>query len=169
MREYELVMILSPEATESEAAETVRRISGLITDGGGGISKQDGWGVKRLAYPIQRFVEGNYFVTRCTMDAQAASELDGVLNSAQDVLRHLIFRLEKSDIAAMEAQAERERAARERDEARRAAERAARERDEARRTAEAMAAESRAASAAAAGEGEAQPGPNTAPAAQTPN
>ena len=138
MREYELVMVLSPEATEAEAKETVKSISDAIADGGGSISQQDNWGVKRLAYPIQRFIEGNYFVTRCTMEAQAAVSLNETLNSAQDVLRHLVIKLEKSEIAAMEAQAERERAAREQAEARARAEREARERDEARRAAEAQ-------------------------------
>ena len=128
-RDYELVMILSPEATESEAAATARRISALITDGGGTVSRQEHWGVRRLAYPIQRFIEGNYFITRCVMDTRAANELDKTLNAAQDVLRHLIFKLEKSEIAAMEAQTARERQAKEREESRAAAERQARERE----------------------------------------
>ena len=140
-RDYELVMILSPEATESEAAATARRISALITDGGGSVSHQEHWGVRRLAYPIQRFVEGNYFITRCAMDAGAANDLDKTLNAAQDVLRHLIFKLEKSEIAAIEAQTARERQAKEREEARQAAERQARERDDARQSADARASE----------------------------
>ena len=131
-RDYELVMILSPEATESEAAQTVKRISDIISEGGGNISHQENWGIRRLAYPIQRFIEGNYFIMRCQMEAQAAAELDKTLNAAQDVMRHLIFRLEKSEIAAMEAQAERQREqlARQEAEARAAAAREERERAE---------------------------------------
>ena len=140
MRDYELVMILSPEATEAEAAETVDRITSLISDGGGAVTEQDNWGIRRLAYPIQRFIEGNYFIARCKMEAQAAVELDNTLNTSQDVLRHLVFRLNPSDIAAMEKQAERERAARQEAERRETAEREAREREEARRLAEAEAA-----------------------------
>jgi small subunit ribosomal protein S6 len=126
-------MILSPEATESEAAQTVKRISDIISEGGGSISHQENWGIRRLAYPIQRFIEGNYFITRCQMEAQAAAELDQTLNAAQDVMRHLVFRLEKSEIAAMEAQAERQRQEIEKQEAeaRAAAAREAREREEA--------------------------------------
>ena len=132
-RDYELVMILSPEATESEAAQTVKRISDIISEGGGSISHQENWGIRRLAYPIQRFIEGNYFITRCRMEAQAAAELDETLNAAQDVMRHLVFRLEKSEIAAMEAQAERQRQelARQEADARAAAAREARDREEA--------------------------------------
>ena len=160
-------MILSPEATEAEAEETVKRISELISEGGGSVSKQENWGIRRLAYPIQRFIEGNYFITRCHMEAQAASQLDKTLNSAQDVLRHLIFKLEKSEIAAMEAQAERERQARERQEAEA---RAAAEREAAR--AEAAERDRQLAEAQAAAQAQAQqeaPAPVAAPpAAETP-
>lgn len=152
MRDYELVMILSPEATEAEASETVERITALISDGGGSVSEQDNWGIRRLAYPIQRFIEGNYFIARCKMDAQAAVQLDSTLNSSQDVLRHLVFRLNPSDIAAMEKQAERERAAKVEAERRATAEREARERDEARRQAEAEA-QAQAAESEESGEG----------------
>ena len=160
IRDYELVMILSPEATEAEAAETVERIMSLISDGGGSVSERDNWGIRRLAYPIQRFIEGNYFIARCKMDAQAAVQLDSTLNSSQDVLRHLVFRLDQSDLAAMEKQAERERATRQEAERRATAEREAREREEARRQAEAEAA---AAARAAAAE---EPGEDAGPAAQ---
>ena len=161
IRDYELAMILSPEATESEAAETVKRISDIITEGGGSISHQENWGIRRLAYPIQRFIEGNYFITRCQMEAQAAAELDEMLNAAQDVMRHLIFRLNKSEIAAMEAQAERQRQeiARQEAEARAAAAREAREREEA---------AARAAAEREAREAEAQaPAAESEPAAET--
>ncbi len=138
MREYEVVMILSPETSESEAAETVARITDFIDEGPGSVSHQENWGVRRLAYPIQRFIEGNYFITRCSMEAQTAVALDKTLNAAQDVLRHLVFRLEASEIAAMEKQAEREREAQAQAERRAAAEREARARDEARRIAAAQ-------------------------------
>ena len=166
MRDYELVMILSPEATEAEARETVSRITSLISDGGGSVSEQDNWGIRRLAYPIQRFIEGNYFVTRCKMEAQAAVELDNTLNSSQDVLRHLVFRLDQSDLAAMEKQEARERAARQEAERRATAEREAREREEARRRAEAEAA-AQAAAAEAAGEGDESAAQNGAESAGT--
>lgn len=162
-REYELVMILSPEATEAEARETVSRINEIISDGSGSIAQQDNWGVRRLAYPIQRFVEGNYFFTRCSMEAQAAVELNETLNSSQDVLRHLVFRLHNSELRAMEKQAEREEATRRETERR---ERVAREREEARRTADAQAAAAaqRAAESAASSQAEQSEQPSETPA-----
>ena len=162
-REYELVMILSPEATEAEARETVSRINAIISEGSGSIAQQDNWGVRRLAYPIQRFVEGNYFFTRCTMEAQAAVELNETLNSSQDVLRHLVFRLDNSELRAMDRQAERELAARRETERR---ERVAREREEARRIADAQAAAAaqRAAESAASSQAEQAEQPSATPA-----
>ena len=180
-----MAMILSPEATEAEAAQTVQRISDIISEGGGSISHQENWGIRRLAYPIQRFIEGNYFIMRCQMEAQAAAELDKTLNAAQDVMRHLIFRLEKSEIAAMEAQAERQREqlARQEAEARAAAAREERERAETaariaaereaaqRARAEAQAGtpsgESEAAAPAAEAQAEAAPAPAAQPEAPT--
>ena len=114
-REYEVAVILSPEATEAEAEEIVGRITDFISERNGDVSSQDNWGVKRLAYPIQRFIEGNYFIIRCTMEAQAAVELNKMLNAEQGVLRYLVVRLDKSDIIAMENQAAAEREARERE------------------------------------------------------
>ena len=160
-REYELVMILSPEATEAEARETVSQINGIISNGSGGIAHQENWGVRRLAYPIQRFIEGNYFFTRCSMEAQVAVELNETLNSSQDVLRHLVFRLDKSELRAMDRQAERELAARRETERR---ERVAREREEARRAAAAQ----RAAAESAAQSGQARQPSGPAPAAGAP-
>ena len=49
-------MVLSPEATEDEAKSTVERITEVITQKGGEITHQENWGVRRLAYPIQRSV-----------------------------------------------------------------------------------------------------------------
>ena len=129
-REYEVAMILSPEATEAEAVEVVERITNFISEGGGSVSGQDNWGVRRLAYPIQRFVEGNYFIIRCTMEPQTAVELNNVLNSERGVVRYLVLRLDKSDIVAMENQAVAEQEAREREATEQeTAEREARERD----------------------------------------
>ncbi len=91
-RDYELVMILSPEVNEDEARATVDRIDGIISAAGGEVGEHEGWGVRRLAYPIGEFTEGNYFLTRFGTDASAIAELDRGLTAAEDVVRHLIYR-----------------------------------------------------------------------------
>ncbi len=94
IREYEMVMILSPEATEDEVAATVERVDGLISGGGGAVAQHENWGLKRLAYEINDFNEGNYVLTRFSLDATGVSELNRALTASEDIIRFLVTRQE---------------------------------------------------------------------------
>ena len=96
VRDYEIVMVLTPEASEDEATAIVDRVSNFISQRGGSISAQDNWGVRRLAYPIRGFLEGNYVVARFVLDAKDVLELDRTINASEDILRHLVTKLDKS-------------------------------------------------------------------------
>ena len=93
-REYEIVMILSPEATQDEVAATVERVDGLISGGGGAIVDHETWGLKRLAYEINDFNEGNYVLTRFSLDASGVAELNRALTASEDIVRFLVTRQE---------------------------------------------------------------------------
>ncbi len=95
-RDYELVMVLSPEAVEEEVAAAVERVTGFITERGGGVSNHEIWGLRRLAYPIKRFQEGNYILARFSIDAAQLRELERSLTASEDVLRHLITKVDKN-------------------------------------------------------------------------
>ena len=90
IRKYELVTVLSPETDEDEVAAALERVTSYITERGGNVLDQDNWGVRRLAYPIERFQEGNYTLTRFELDAKDVLELDRSLNASEGVLRHLL-------------------------------------------------------------------------------
>ncbi|MCZ6615540.1 MAG: 30S ribosomal protein S6 [Chloroflexi bacterium] len=92
MRDYELVVVVSPEAGEEQTTETVERISRFITEQGGSVSNQEQWGVRRLAYPIQKFHEGNYFITEFTLEPAQAVELEASVQASQEILRHLLVK-----------------------------------------------------------------------------
>ena len=92
MRDYELVIVISPEVGEQETSETVDGISSFITERGGSVTSQEQWGVRRLAYPVQGYHEGNYFVTQFTSDPILASELDANMVSSAEVIRHLLVK-----------------------------------------------------------------------------
>ena len=92
MRECEMVMILSPEATQDELSATVERVDGLIEDGGGAVADHETWGLKRLAYEIDDFNEGNYVLTRFSLDATGVSELNRALTASEDIVRFLVTR-----------------------------------------------------------------------------
>ena len=95
VRDYELVMVLTPEASEDQATAIVERVANFIAENGGSVSEQQNWGVRRLAYPIRRFQEGNYVLTRFAMEAGDVLELDRTLKASEDVLRHLLTKVDK--------------------------------------------------------------------------
>ncbi len=95
-RNYELMMIISPEANEVEIDAASARVAGFIADRGGLVYEQDVWGLRRLAYPIQKFHEGNYVLTRFALEPGDVIELDNSLKASDDVMRHLTMRLDKS-------------------------------------------------------------------------
>ena len=95
-RNYELMMIISPEANETEIDAAGARVAGFIADHGGLVYEQSNWGLRRLAYPIQKFQEGNYVLTRFALEPGDIIELDSSLKASDDVMRYLTMKLDKS-------------------------------------------------------------------------
>jgi len=89
-RDYELVMVLSPQASDEEVSATTQRVADLITTRGGSVLEQKQMGLRRLAFPIKRFQEGNYFLTRFTSNPNTVMELDRSLKASEDILRHML-------------------------------------------------------------------------------
>ncbi|GBD11470.1 30S ribosomal protein S6 [bacterium HR23] len=94
IRDYELVMVISPEADDARTQAVVERVHRLITERGGNLLKQESWGRKRLAYPIRNYKEGAYFFTRFQADAQVSRDIEQTLRVTEDVLRHLLVKVE---------------------------------------------------------------------------
>ena len=95
MRDYELVFIVSPEVGDEGVQATVDRVHNAVQDRGGAVKEVDQWGKRRLAYPIKRQVEGFYVVTQMSIEPTEVRALEGSLDLAEDVLRHLVTRLEE--------------------------------------------------------------------------
>lgn len=93
MRDYELVVILSPELAEEELPAAVDRLSQFIADRGGEVKDVNRWGRRKLAYPIKNHSEGNYLVTQVRLDPNRTSDLEAGLRISEEVLRHLLVRV----------------------------------------------------------------------------
>ena len=93
MRDYEMVMIISPEVADDDVAGVIDKVSEFITSRGGEIVQVDRWGKRKLAYPIDRFREGNYVVSRFKFEAGMTKELEADLKISENVLRHMVVRL----------------------------------------------------------------------------
>ena len=104
MRKYELVWILGNDAGEEQGAESVEKITSLVTDAGGEVSAMDIWGKRTLAYPIQKNNEGYYLQANFELDGTKAQELEHAIDADQLIIRHLLVRDEpKSIIVEAEA------------------------------------------------------------------
>jgi len=90
VRDYELVMVLSPELDEATTTGTIGRVTQFISERGGALVKQDNWGLRRLAYPIRKYREGNYVLTHFSIDPKHAQELESSLRVNASVIRHLL-------------------------------------------------------------------------------
>lgn len=94
MRDYELVVIISPEVAEEEIPATIEKIHRFIVERDGSITEVNQWGRRKLAYPIKHFVEGNYVLTQFKMEPRLTAELEKNLEISEEILRHLLVRLE---------------------------------------------------------------------------
>ena len=95
MRDYELTVVLSPEIAGEDLDNAIERVSQLITQKEGVITEVNRWGKRRLAYPIENFREGNYALIQLKLQPSRVAELDAKLKSWEEVLRHLLVRLEE--------------------------------------------------------------------------
>jgi len=93
LRNYELVLIISPEVVGEVLDTTIDNISQFITEKDGIISSVEQWGKRKLAYPIKHFMEGNYVLTRLKMKPALNKELEAKLRISEEILRHLLIKL----------------------------------------------------------------------------
>ena len=104
MRKYELVWILGSDAGEEQGAESMEKITSLVTDAGGEVSATDVWGKRTLAYPIQKNNEGYYLQVNFELDGTRAQELERAIDADQSIIRHLLVRDEPAP-SVVEAEA----------------------------------------------------------------
>ncbi|HEV7665800.1 MAG TPA: 30S ribosomal protein S6 [Chloroflexota bacterium] len=92
MRDYELTVVLDPNLDEAAIEALNTRIQTMVTQRGGTIDSVDVWGRKRLAYPIGRFRDGYYVLSRVQLPNTAAVEIERALKLTENVMRHLLVR-----------------------------------------------------------------------------
>ena len=93
LRDYELVLIISPEVVDEKFDATVDNVSQFITGKGGTISDIEQWGKRRLAYPIEHYLEGSYVLFRFKSKPALGKELEANLQISEEVIRHLLLKL----------------------------------------------------------------------------
>lgn len=92
-RDYELALIISPEVKDEALDTTIANVSQFIAGKGGAVSEVERWGKKKLAYPIQHFMEGNYVLIQCKLKPTLGKELEANLQISEEILRYLLVKL----------------------------------------------------------------------------
>ena len=95
MRRYELMLVLRPDVPDDRSQALVDRTTRGIVTAGGQIVKVAPWGRRRLAYPIDRHREGSYHIILFEAPPEAIVELEHTLLITEEVLRHLVTRVDR--------------------------------------------------------------------------
>ena len=94
MTKYEVMFIVDPALEDEKKEETVETVKSIIS-AEGEVSKVDVWGMRKLAYPIQKKNEGYYVVMEFNASETLPKELDRRLKISDNVMRHLIINKEE--------------------------------------------------------------------------
>jgi small subunit ribosomal protein S6 len=94
-RQYELVYILPPDTTEQQVTELHQQIEAVVSKMGGQIDKTENWGRRKLAYEIARHKEGVYVLDVINGSGDLMKELDRRLRVMDQVLRHMVVRVDE--------------------------------------------------------------------------
>ena len=96
MREYEVTIIIQPQLEEDERKKLIERISELLVPEAKEEEKPtaDEWGMRRLAYPIQKHTEGYYVLYEGFLEPARIPEAERSMQYMEDILRYLIVRKE---------------------------------------------------------------------------
>jgi small subunit ribosomal protein S6 len=94
-RQYELVYIITPEASDQEIADLHTQIEQIVQRFNGTIDKTENWGRRKLAYEIGHHREATYVVETISGQGELMKEIDRRLRVIDLVIRHLIVRVDE--------------------------------------------------------------------------
>ena len=108
-REYELILIVKPETDEATIAQIGEKLATALEDNAGIHLHFDLWGRKRLAYEIEGFTKGLFYLLNFLGEAEAVTALERVLRFEDQVLRYMSTKVsDRVEVATRKAQADRE-------------------------------------------------------------
>ncbi|MCT1526891.1 MULTISPECIES: 30S ribosomal protein S6 [Sphingobacterium] len=99
MQQYESVIILTPLLSEDAAKEVITKFKSILTEGGAEIIAEDNWGLKKLAYPIQKKTTGFYHLTEFKAPGELIKKLEVEYKRDERVMRFLTISLDKHALA----------------------------------------------------------------------
>lgn len=92
---YEHVFIARQDAAEAQVDQITEHLKGIITAGGGNVTKQEYWGLRSLTFKIKKNRKGHYVLLNIDAPWAAVAELERQIKLNEDVIRHLTIRVEE--------------------------------------------------------------------------
>ncbi len=102
IKQYETVFIATPVLSAEQMKETVKKYVDYITAKGGEIVYEEDWGLKQLAYPIQKKTTGFYYLIEFKADSQVIARLETQYRRDERIMRFLTFAMDKHAVAYAE-------------------------------------------------------------------
>ena len=91
---YEHVFIARQDLAPAQVDEVIERFVAIIEKEGGKVTKRENWGLRNLAYRIQKNRKGYYVLFNIDAPAEAVKELERTLRIDEDILRHLTIKVD---------------------------------------------------------------------------
>jgi small subunit ribosomal protein S6 len=92
---YEHVFIARQDAAEAQVEQITEHLKGIITAGGGNVTKQEYWGLRSLTFKIKKNRKGHYTLLNIDAPWAAVAELERQIKLNEDIIRHLTIRVEE--------------------------------------------------------------------------
>ena len=102
LKQYETVFIATPVLSEAQMKEAVKKYVDYIVAKGGEIVYEEDWGLRQLAYPIQKKTTGFYYMIEFKADTQVIARLETQYRRDERIMRFLTFAMDKHAIAYAE-------------------------------------------------------------------
>ncbi|MEI7595226.1 MAG: 30S ribosomal protein S6 [Bacteroidota bacterium] len=100
--QYETVFIMTPVLSEEQMKEAVSKYLKILTDKGAQIVLENNWGLRKLAYPIQKKSTGFYQLLEFTCESDTIKDYEVALKRDERILRFLTIKLDKHGVAYTE-------------------------------------------------------------------
>jgi small subunit ribosomal protein S6 len=99
LKHYETVFILTPVLSQDQLAEAVDKFKKILTGNGSRIVYENNWGLRKLAYPIQKKNTGFYYLIEFIGDGSIVSKLETEFKRDERIMRFLTVALDKHAVA----------------------------------------------------------------------
>jgi small subunit ribosomal protein S6 len=107
MNHYETVFILNPVLSDTQVKETVKKFDDYLVSKGAEMIWKEDWGLKKLAYPIQKKKTGFYHMFEFKVDGEAIAPFELEFRRDDSIMRYLTVKLDKHAAAWADKRKER--------------------------------------------------------------